>query len=262
MVRDLIRGVDSLRRGFALLRSVPRLRRLALLPFLLNLVLFVVGVPLAVWFAAHWSGSLLPESGFWSSGAVRVVLELIVGVLIAVGALFLFSAVGSAIAAPFSALLSEAIEEHVLIEHGMTPASSPGTLQGVVQSLGSAFGRLFLFLLCYPPILALQLIPGAGVILFPLLSFLYGAFVLSFDFSDPTFERHIDGFRAKLRYLLDHRALYLGFGGGAVAMMLVPVLNLLLIPVCVAGGTLAYLETTIPALYPNGKRLASRPHTV
>jgi CysZ protein len=106
----------------------------------------------------------------------------------------------------------------------------------------TAISRLFIFLLCYPPIFATQFIPGAGVFIHAVLAALYGAFVLSIDFSDPTFERHLDRFRDKVRFIWRRKALYLGFGLTAVGMAIIPIVNFLLLPLGVAAAAILYLE--------------------
>ena len=103
------------------------------------------------------------------------------------------------------------------------------------------WGRLLLFLLFYPFIFATQLICCRRLHL-PVLSTLYGAFALSFDFNESVWERHLPGFRNRLRFMREHLSAFLGFGLGAVVMMMIPFVNLLLIPVAVAAGTLLYLD--------------------
>jgi CysZ protein len=240
-MRDLLRGINALRRGFALLVSDGELRRLALLPFLLNVFLFAICLPLAAWKLAGWAGSLLPGDGAMH-GLLAGLLELVVAAAILLGGLFLFSVIGSVIATPFSAKLAGAIERRFIARNGGEGLLPLRRSAGAIGSAGSAVGRLVVFLLFYPPILALQLIPVAGVVLFTICSFLYGTFVLSYDFSDPAMERHLDTFGQKRRYLLARKGLYLGFGGASFLLMLIPVANLLLLPICIAGGTLLYLE--------------------
>ena len=158
---------------------------------------------------------------------------------IIVGSLFLFVIVGNVIAAPFNSALSEAIEAHLT---GRAPANVPGAFTGAMRGVLTALGRLALFVLLYPPILATQFIPVVGILLQPVLAALYGSFVLSLDFSDPTFERHLPRFRDRVGYIGRHKARYLGFGLTAVAMALVPIVNFLLLPVGVAAAAMLYLE--------------------
>jgi CysZ protein len=245
VIRQILHGANALRRGFHLLRTVRSLRRLAFIPFLLNVVFFGVGIPFSIWLLSDWFSGLFPDIG-WFSGALLLILEVLVALVIIVGSLFLFSTVGGIIGAPFNGWLAEAIEQHVNGAGGaIYQTANRDRTAGCIGGILTAFGRLGIFLLFYPPILALQLIPGFGTLLSTVCAFLYGVFVLSFDFTDPAFETRRLPFRERVRFILRRKALYLGFGGGAVVMMLVPVVNLLLMPVCVAGGTLLFLEQAV-----------------
>ena len=148
------------------------------------------------------------------------------------------------IAGPFNGPLSEAVERYERERRGLPAVGTEN--RGVIRDAGRAvlyeIGRLILFLLFYPFIFAVQFIPGIGVILHPILAFLYAAFVLSVDFSDPTLDRHLDRFRDKLRYVWKRKSTYLGFGGGAFALMLIPFINLAVIPICVVAAALLYME--------------------
>jgi CysZ protein len=242
MLRDLLRGANALRRGFMLLRSVRSLRRLAMVPFLVNVLLFGVGIPIAIFCATFRVADLLPDVGLLT-GLLRTIIQILIGLVIIIGSLFLFSTIGGIVSAPFNGPLAEGIERYRREQSGaINREANRDSTAGCIGGVVTASGRLGIFLVFYPPILALQLIPVVGTLLSPICAFLYGAFVLSFDFTDPIFEYHGLRFRERIRFILRRKALYLGFGGGAVAMMLVPVLNLLLMPVCVAGGTLLFLD--------------------
>jgi len=238
MFRDFFLGLSAPLRALRLLGSVSRLRRLAAMPFLINLLLFLVGVPLAVWGGVTFIGGLLPGAELLQ-GTLRVLLQVLIALAVIVGSAFAFTLVGNIIAAPFNSKLSEAVEEHVA---GRPAAAAGGIVGDAVRGIITAIGRLFLFLLLYPLVFALQFIPVAGPFLHAVFAALYGAFVLSIDFSDPTFERHFRRFRDKVGFIWGHRALYLGFGLTAVAMAIVPFVNFLLLPVCVTAAAMLYLE--------------------
>jgi CysZ protein len=238
MIGEFFRGLRAPFRALGLLASAPRLRKLAMLPLVVNMALFAVGVPLVVWLGVHLIGTWLPANGAIES-VLRVLLEIVIAAAVIVGSLFLFVVVGNVIAAPFNSALSEAIEEHLT---GRAPAGAPGAFTGAMRGVITALSRLALFLLLYPPILATQFIPVIGILLQPVLAAIYGAFVLSLDFSDPTFERHLPRFRDRVGHIGRHKARYLGFGLTAVVMAIIPLVNFLLLPVGVAGAALLYLE--------------------
>ena len=238
----MIRGLASHIRAFRLLAADRRIRRLAAVPFAINVGLFLVGVPFAVWGAVSLIESMLGRlDGIAGVGVIGLKIVAVIGVVIV--SVLLFGIIGAAIAGPFSGPLSEAVERRERERRGLPPmpATSRSILTDVTRGLAYALGRLFLFLLVYPLIFALQLIPGAGQILFTVLAFLYSCFVLSVDFSDPVLDRYVDTFRQKLAWVWRRKGLYLGFGAGCVVLMLIPIVNLVMIPVCVVAGTIVWV---------------------
>lgn len=209
---------------------------------IINVVLIAAGVPMLIWLGATVADSVIPESN--GLAIVRTVVQVIAAIAFAITGMIALLIVARIIAAPMMTRLSAAVEQVMLGDAYVERTSGIRTeLVDVGRGIGFAVGRLVVFVVLYPLILLLGLIPVAGPVLVPLCSFLYGAFVLSLDFSEPAFERHLPGFRRRLRYVLDHRATYLGFGGMAVAMAMIPFANLIVLPVCVTAATIVFLES-------------------
>lgn len=234
-------GVKVIPRAIGMIARDARLRKLAIRPFLVSVVVVLIGLPFVLWFAGDLFRLVLPSSAEWS-GFIETVVRILFTIAVTVAGLFVLLMLGRIIGAPFNSKLSEGVEEAYL---GIQRNSSSSLGAMVAEGAGSvvtAIGRLLLFLLLYPPILVTQLIPVVGIFIFPVLSTLYGAFALSFDFTESSWERHLPGFRNRLRFMREHLGAFLGFGLGAVVMMLIPFVNFLLIPVAVAAGTLLYLD--------------------
>lgn len=237
------RGLTSHLHAFRLLAQNRKIRRLALVPFLVNSLLFLIGIPLAMWVGVDAVNSLFSDSSGWLQ-AVAFVVQVLVVLLVLLAAFFLFTLVGTIIAGPFNGPLSLAVEQHQREARGLAPLAvqERGLMQDAWRGVVFGVGRLILFLLVYPLIFITQFIPVIGPFLSPVLFFLYSAFVLSLDFSDPTLDRHLDTFREKLSYVRNRKATYIGFGAGALCMMLVPFVNLLVIPVCVVAAARLYVD--------------------
>ena len=254
MINKTFTGLTVHLHAFRLLARVPHIRRLALIPFLINSILFLVGVPLVVWWAVGFVDSFF-GSGAWWLDALTVVVQVIATLVVIVASLFLFTLIGTIIAGPFNGPLSEAVERYERERRGVPMATI--NQRGIVRDAGRAIlyevGRLFIFLLVYPFIFATQFIPVVGTVIQPVLAFLYTTFVLSVDFSDPTLDRYVDKFRDKLRYVWRRKATYLGFGSSTFVMMLIPFLNLALIPVCVTAATMLYVEENSKVKVQNSK---------
>ena len=63
-------------------------------------------------------------------------------------------------------------------------------------------------------------------------------FFLGWEYLDFSMERWHLGFGAKRKLAFRNLGALLSFGAGAILLLLIPLLNLLAIPVCVIGGTL------------------------
>lgn len=239
---QIVRGLTAHVRAMRMLKEDRQIRRLATVPFAINVGLFALGVPLAAWGMINLIESMLGRLD-GMAGAGVVGLKIIAVIAVVILSVILFGIIGAAIAGPFSGPLSEAVErrERARLRMPLMPASSRSLMSDVTRGLAYAIGRLLLFLLIYPFIFALQLIPGAGQILFTVLAFLYSSFVLSVDFSDPVLDRYLDTFREKIRWVWQRKGLYLGFGAGCVLLLLVPIVNLVMIPVCVVAGTVVWV---------------------
>ncbi len=80
-----------------------------------------------------------------------------------------------------------------------------------------------------------RLIRQPGVLLF-------GAWMLCLQYTDYAMGNHRLSFSEQRRRLKQHRSLSLGFGGAALLATLIPGVNLIVMPVAVAGATAMYLE--------------------
>ena len=100
---------------------------------------------------------------------------------------------------------------------------------------------LFFVSLALPLVVAGVLVPGAQLVTGPALV-VVTVFFLPLDYAGFTLDRRRLSFKARRRWLLVHRDAVLGFGAAAFLVCLVPGLNLLAMPVLVAGGTLLALR--------------------
>ena len=95
-------------------------------------------------------------------------------------------------------------------------------------------------------VLGLQFIPLAGQVLGTVLSLLWGSLLTCVDFWDGPLERRRYRFRHKLAWILRQFPGNLSFGLLCNFLISVPVVNLVTIPLCVAGGTLFVCDRLVP----------------
>jgi CysZ protein len=155
---------------------------------------------------------------------------------------YLLVVIGQAVASPFLDALSERVEQ---LETGVEPAAF--RLGAAVRALGVAIvdlGWMLGLLLCVNvPIFILGLLlPVVGTAVAAVLSFCFSALLLANEFGTLVMARQMRDFRARWRLTWQHRWLFLGFGSAVMGMLMVPILNLLLLPLAAVGGTLMYCE--------------------
>lgn len=141
--------------------------------------------------------------------------------------------------APFLDLLSQRVERDLL---GTVVASEETGFAAIAsearRTMANELQRVLFFAAVWGVItLGGAVIPGAQLIAPPLLVVFTAAF-LPLDYAGYHLDRRQVSFRARREWLKAHLWTMLGFGGTAMAIALVPGLNLLLLPALVVAGTL------------------------
>jgi CysZ protein len=213
-----------------------------LIPLLINIV---VGLLLYIGLVAGGLRAidrLIAEGGFWIDllqGLLQALL--VVGLFLVVG--FLLVRFGVVLGAPWYGQLSERIE-HILL--GVVPPQPPLSLGTVARDIGRALlfelKKLSLTLAVSLPLLLLGLVPVAGQIIGLVGGIGLGVLIACLDFFDGALERRRRSFREKLGFALRGFPASLSFGLMAFGLCSIPLLNLLAIPLCVAGGTIFFCE--------------------
>jgi CysZ protein len=188
----------------------------------------------------------LPSGDAWYWTILRTLLWAVGSALLAILFLLTFTVVGNVIAGPFNDLLSEKVEELV---RGVQSRPSPG-LREQIGAVGRTaleeVKRLAFYLLGSVVLLLWNLIPGMGQMLYAVSSGIWTLLFLALEFGDYYLLRHWIRFRSRWSHIWSQRWASLGFGAGAALLLMVPLLNLLLIPGAVAGGTLLWIRLAPP----------------
>ena len=235
-------GVRALSLGFKLLSTPGVPARLAV-PLALTLVIYGGALALTLpslldWleglragapdWIVDWFGWLITALQFLL-GAVLVLLVGWVGVLLA-----------SALASPFYGQIAGIIEARLT-------GQALGTNRGMAAEIGASLMReaqkLAWALPRFLAVLVLSFVPGLNVIASPL-SFILGAWIMAVQFADFTPENNGLPFRETRATLGRRRALTLGFGVPTAVGIGIPLVNLLVAPAAVAGGTALWLRAS------------------
>ncbi len=227
-------GVQQFVTGALIARS-SQLVRYSWAPALSSAIIIGLGLVLASSYVSEFSTWLVNQLPDWLS----FIDQLLTPLLLLFGLLFgawTFGFLAVIIAGPFLGNLSRKVE---LLEHREAPDDTRSFLEGLLagivreaRKLGYYLPRLFLVVL-------ITLIPVINVIS-PIIWFLFGAWTMAVQFCDyPTENRNLP-FSDTLERLRRHRGAALGFGSCTTLFLAIPVVNFLVIPIAVAGGTLLW----------------------
>ncbi len=218
----------------------PGLRRYVMMPLLINISLFG-GL---MWFGASqfevFMDWLMPELPTWLQWA-----EWLLWAVFVVSALlilfFTFSLLANIVAAPFNALLAEAVEIHLSGGHMDSAGGWQKMLREIVPTIIDELRKLLYLLMWSVPFLLLFLIPGINLIA-PFTWLAFSAWMLTVEYADYPMGNH--GLRSdeQKQRLGKKRLLSLGFGGAVTVATMIPIVNFLVMPVAVAGATAMWVK--------------------
>ncbi len=228
-------GIDCFFEGFRLVRQ-PGIRQYVLIPMVINIL--VLGVVMAYGYSeydrlmAFFTG-WVPDWLAWMAG----VLTFLAAILIFAVGIYLFTIVANIIASPFNAILSEKVEDQLV------PGDSRPT-PGVLLIIGRSVAReLSKILYLIPRLLLLLIISFIPVVnsVAPFAWLLFGGWMMAIQYVDYAADNNQVSFKALRQRLATCRVQAVLFGLLAYFVLAIPVLNLLLMPVAVAGGTVFWV---------------------
>lgn len=234
---SLIAGVGTFADGARLIRR-PALLRYAWIPAALSLVVISASLWLAFGYITDFSDYLVAQLPGWL-GFLSFVLTPLLYLLGLLAGAWLFGLLAVLLASPLLGDLSLAVEEQI------APGSAPKPLDflpGLAHAVRRELRKLAYHLPRLIGVAILSVIPGINV-LAPLLWLLFGAWTLAVQFADYPAENRNLPFVETLQRLRRRRWAALGFGACATLALAIPLLNFLLVPVAVVGGTLLWLRS-------------------
>jgi len=231
--RRLASGALLPLRAVAWLGARPALWPLTLLPVVLTLVGIVAGTIAAVPLSAKLLATVWADPSGWLGAAWWLARAAVFLVLVYVAAVTL----SVVVAAPLMDRLSARVEElelgAIAGEGGLRRAAAEAA-RGIANTLA----RTGLFLLGHVVLLPVLLVPFA----WPVLAFLWTAWWSSIEWLDLPMTRHLHRLGEVRAALAAIRPLGFGMGATLAALFLLPLANLLVVPVGAVSGTLLYCE--------------------
>ena len=239
MLAPTLTGPQYLAQGLKLVLS-PGLRLFVLLPLAVNTLLFIGMIALAMQQFGGWVDTFMPGLPSWLSFLEYVLWPLFV-VLVLVIMFFSFTLLANIIAAPVNGFLAEKVEVVLRGRDDFPPFSWAELTAMVPRTVGRELRKLAYFLPRAIPLLLLTFIPLINLIAIPLW-LLFGVWMLAIQYVDYPADNNKLSWQDMLAWLREKRWQSLGFGGIIYAALLVPGLNILMMPAAVAGATLFWVR--------------------
>lgn len=225
----------------------PRIRRYALIPLAINIVIFSLVIAIVYHYVGvlieQWTTRLsqwliqLPSWLSWLSGVSTWIDWILWPLFILPTVLFVFfffSVFANLIAAPFNGFLAEAVERHLTGDN--TPSADVSLLSEGMTAIAHEFRKLRYFALRAVPLMILFLIPGLNI-LAPALWLLFSSWMLAVEYLDYPLSNHRVDFAKQHRQHRQQRALSLGFGAAVSFANMLPLFNFVVMPSAVAGAS-------------------------
>ncbi|MFC5699117.1 sulfate transporter CysZ [Pseudomonas sp. GCM10022186] len=239
MPAPALSGPQYLGEGLKLVLS-PGLRLFVLLPLTVNLLLFAALIGFAVQEFSGWVDAFMPSLPDWLAFLQYLIWPLFV-LLVVVLVFFSFTMLANVIAAPFNGFLAEKVEVVVRGQDDFPAFSWAELLAMIPRTVGRELRKLAYFLPRAGALLILSFIPGINLLATPLW-IIFGIWMMAVQYIDYPADNHKLGWNEMLAWLREKRWQSLGFGGATYLALLIPFVNVLMMPAAVAGATLFWVR--------------------
>lgn len=219
---------------------LPGIRRYVIVPLLINIILLGSAFYWLFTKLNEWIPQLMSYVPHWLAWLNVVLWPLaVVSIVLVFG--YFFSTIANWIAAPFFGLLAEQLEQR-LTGHVLNDTSWWSLLSDLPRIMKREWLKLRYYLPRAIGLLLIHFIPGVGQLIAPLLWFIFGAWMVAIQYCDYPFDNHKVSFAAMRRKLAEDRKLHLEFGGLISVLTMIPIINLVIMPIAVCGATAIWVE--------------------
>ena len=241
-LRTALSGPLALWRALVFIRQHPRTLLYCVAPVGISILVYGGLLLVGGWWLASVVGEAIAWSAAWYVVALRVIVQAIVVVALLAVLTITFSLLANVIASPFNDLLSQFVERTVVGSLEETAFSWKQFGVDSVRAIREELLKLVIFGIPQLLLLALNLIPGIGSILYIVVLVPVTSFTMAYDYLDLPLSRRYTGLLSKIQFVQKRAISLLPFGATCAAVLAIPLLNILIMPVCVIAGTLVYLE--------------------
>ena len=229
-------GAGYLFKGFELIR-LKGIRRFVFVPLLINLMFFSCGFYFILIELDHYMALTMAWLPSWLSWLSSVLWPLAVLTVLIIFS-FLFSTAANWLAAPFNGLLSEKIEQLIVNE-----VTQGDDALAIVKDIPRTLSREWTKLVYYVPraigfFIIMWILPVIGQIIW----FIFVAWMMAIQYKDYPFDNHKISFFDMKKTLKEHQKLSYSFGITVTLFAMIPIINLIIMPVAICGATALWVD--------------------
>jgi len=244
MQQSSLGGAHYLSKGLSLVWK-PGIRSYVFVPLLINIVLLTTATIYAFNEITSWYNELqTSDNSFiqWIMEYLDWLLWPLIVFTVFVVVFFIFAFIANWIAAPFNGLLSEAVERHLEAEDSHNKsrtAQNNFSWRGFLQEIPRLFVREWQKFIYYLPraIFCIILFFTPLAIVAPFIWFFFNAWMAVIQYIDYPMDNHKVPFSQMLIQIKQKKSLSFSFGLLVMFFTMIPVINIFLMPVAVAGAT-------------------------
>ena len=240
-MNDIIFGFKFPFKGLKFILNNKKLGKYIVFPLFINIILFFLLSYFSFTYFESWLDRIISNVWYFQILFYFILVLAIIFLLLMI--IFTFTALANLFSAPFNDLLAEKVSEIVLGSKENKPFSFGSLFSDIFNSIGEEIRKILFFAFVQIGLIFLNLIPVLGNVLFAFFDFIFTVWFLAYEFLDYPLSFTQKTFQQKKELILyKNKWRTFGFGLGAGLFLFIPVLNLFLLPACVSGATLLYLE--------------------
>lgn len=214
----------------------PRLRRYVLAPLMINILLFV-GLTYTLF---HYTGVFIER--FLPSTSWLIYLSILIWPMMVITLFFIFyygfSVIANLIAAPFLGFLSSEVE---WLSTGKRPDTGLTLGQEIIELLKQECYKTFFFALRALLVLLILFMPLLNL-LFPVCWFIFTAWMNYRQYLDYPMSNRMIPFKKQVDYIKGHQLELWKFGMLSNVLLMLPLINLIAMPLLTITITLYYCK--------------------
>ena len=241
-VAGFLRGFSYPLRAAKFLAKKPGLVKYMAIPFAINVLVFSLSVYFGLGMFEGLLETYAPSTEVWYGVILYYLAWTVALLLTTVVVFFSFTVFGNLIASPFNELLSERTEA---LKVGSAPDEKFSAGRFWKEAKNALFvevKKMAVFISGMLLLLAINLLPGIGSLIYAVLAPLFTLFFLVVEYLAFVLMRKQLSFAEQRRYVTQRPLMMLGFGCGVFCLLAIPFLQFFCIPLAVVGATLLWCD--------------------